>query len=203
MRVKSEERRQAIIQIAKKLFTTQGVDRTSMSAIAKELGGSKGTLYNYFGSKEEIFAAVMESVADRGMSLAFDELSPEKDLDIALMDFGYNYLILILTPELAAIHKMVIAEAGRSPISHHFYEHGPRKGWSLVVDFFQSCIDAGTLGPCDTWVAALQLKALLEAELVEQYELDIIPQPSDTLISEVNARAIKSFLMIYKPLVKL
>ncbi len=61
MRVKSEEKRQAILEIAKDSFTKQGFEQTSMSHIAKMLGGSKATLYNYFSSKEEIFTAVMES----------------------------------------------------------------------------------------------------------------------------------------------
>ena len=39
-----------------------------MSEIAKQVGGSKATLYNYFKSKEEIFAAVMESSATRDIA---------------------------------------------------------------------------------------------------------------------------------------
>ena len=63
MRVKSEARRQAIIDVAKEAFCRQGFEATSMSEIASRVGGSKATLYNYFRSKEEIFIAVMESSA--------------------------------------------------------------------------------------------------------------------------------------------
>lgn len=198
MRIKSEERRQAILEIARKLFTTKGVEKTSMSAIAKKLGGSKGTLYNYFSSKEEIFIGVMEAAVEDDMSTAFQELSVKKSLKIALLDFGYNYLKVILAPEPMAIHKMVIAEGGRSNISHHFYENGPKKGWSKVSKFIEFHVEDGTLQSCDIWIASLQLKALIEAELLEQYELGIISQPNDDLIHEVVERAIKSFLMIYK-----
>lgn len=41
MRVKSEEKRQAILEIAKDSFKKQGFEQTSMSYIAKELGDPK------------------------------------------------------------------------------------------------------------------------------------------------------------------
>lgn len=199
MRVKSEERRQAILKIAKNLFTTLGVEKTSMSAIAKTLGGSKGTLYNYFSSKEEIFVAVMESAVEGGIPTAFRNLSPEKTLRAALLGFAYNYLKAILAPEPMAIHKMAINEAGRSNISQHFYENGPKKGWDQVSKFIDLHIEKGTINPCNSWIASIQLKGLIEAELLEPYELGVTPQPSDKLIDEVAERAIDSFLMIYKP----
>ena len=46
MRVKSEAKRQAILDIAKATFIEQGYSNTSMSEIASRVGGSKATLYN-------------------------------------------------------------------------------------------------------------------------------------------------------------
>ena len=46
MRVKSEERRQAMVEVARQAFTELGFENTSMSEIANRLGGSKATLYN-------------------------------------------------------------------------------------------------------------------------------------------------------------
>lgn len=197
MRVKSEERRQAILKVAKQLFTTIGVEKTSMSAIAKTLGGSKGTLYNYFSSKEEIFVAVMESAVETTIPKAFRQLSSNTSLKSALLGFAYNYLKAILAPEPMAIHKMAIIEAGRSNISQHFYENGPQKGWSKISKFIEFHITQKNIKPCNSNVAARQLKGLIEAELLEPYELGVIPQPSDELIHEVAVRAIDSFLMIY------
>ncbi len=80
MRVKSEEKRQAILEIAKYSFTKQGFEQTSMSHIAKMLGGSKATLYNYFSSKAAIFTAVMESSATEQIALSSHTLAPNLDL---------------------------------------------------------------------------------------------------------------------------
>jgi AcrR family transcriptional regulator len=54
------EIRQKIIQAAIEGFGQTGFDRTKMDDIAKRLGMSKGTLYLYFKSKEELFLAICE-----------------------------------------------------------------------------------------------------------------------------------------------
>ena len=45
MRMRTEEKKQEIIRIAAELFEQLGYERTSMSAIAARVGGSKATLY--------------------------------------------------------------------------------------------------------------------------------------------------------------
>src|SRR5437868_9797164 len=55
----SAKRRQ-IIEGARAVFLTQGFDAASMSDIARKAGVSKGTLYVYFKSKEELFEAITE-----------------------------------------------------------------------------------------------------------------------------------------------
>ena len=55
--LRRETTRSEILQIAGDMFLDVGFAGTSMSAIAARLGGSKGTLYNYFESKEELLEA--------------------------------------------------------------------------------------------------------------------------------------------------
>ncbi len=62
-----DERRQAMVAIASDVFMEEGYAATSMSAIAARLGGSKGTLYNYFRSKAALFTAVVEELHDGSM----------------------------------------------------------------------------------------------------------------------------------------
>lgn len=60
-----ERRRQEIIDAAEKVFFRQGFDRASMDQVAEEAELSKGTLYLYFKSKEDLHWAV----AERGMQI--------------------------------------------------------------------------------------------------------------------------------------
>jgi AcrR family transcriptional regulator len=168
-----------------------------MSAIAKKVGGSKATLYNYFSSKEEIFTAVLESVADQ-MTTAFESLSMDMDIKKAMLDFGEKYLTSLYSRELAMVTKMAYTEADQSDLGRHFFENGPKKGLTHLQGFLTYHINKGQLKPCDTWIAALQLKALLEAELRELFALGVIGQPDKQTVREVVKRAVESFLMLYK-----
>ena len=55
----SAKRRQ-IIEGARTVFLAQGFDAASMNDIARAAGVSKGTLYVYFKSKEDLFEAIVE-----------------------------------------------------------------------------------------------------------------------------------------------
>lgn len=57
---KTDEIRDRIIEVAQKVFSRFGFDKTTMELIAKDAGKGKSTLYYYFKNKEEIYAAVIE-----------------------------------------------------------------------------------------------------------------------------------------------
>lgn len=57
---KIDEIRNNIIDVAQKIFSHFGFDKTTMELIAKESRKGKSTLYYYFKSKEELYAAVIE-----------------------------------------------------------------------------------------------------------------------------------------------
>src|SRR5262249_10746274 len=113
---RSEARRRAILDVAREVFMAQGYAAASMSEIAARLGGSKGTLYNYFRSKEDLFAAIIVDACAGPLSAVFDHL-PDMgdDLPAALVDLGARFLGFILTPEPMAMHRLVVAESGRFP----------------------------------------------------------------------------------------
>src|SRR6185503_20332668 len=54
------ELKEKIIQSAIASFAQTGYDRTKMEDIAKRLGLSKGTIYLYFKSKEDLFLGICE-----------------------------------------------------------------------------------------------------------------------------------------------
>ena len=54
------ELKEKIIQAAIESFSQTGYDRTKMEDIARRLGLSKGTIYLYFKSKEDLFVAICE-----------------------------------------------------------------------------------------------------------------------------------------------
>jgi AcrR family transcriptional regulator len=62
----SEQKRELIVAAAAKAFGANGYAATTMEAVAEEAGIAKGSLYNYFDSKENLFKEVFISALAAG-----------------------------------------------------------------------------------------------------------------------------------------
>lgn len=197
MRVKTDARRQAILEAAAEVFCELGFERASMSAISERVGGSKATLYSYFQSKQELFVEVMlDALAEHAESV-FGELTPSSDLHLALKRFASGYLSLVLLPDVVAIRRMVIGDCGRSDLGKILYERGPAKAWRQVADFLKAQMDEGGLRQVDPWTAATHLKGLIEGDLVERRMFGVIEHPSAADIDKAATAAADVFLRAY------
>lgn len=57
-------RREEILAAAKKVFSERGFEKATLDEIAEVAEFGKGTIYNYFSSKEELFASIIERGID-------------------------------------------------------------------------------------------------------------------------------------------
>lgn len=55
-------KKEQIIQCAIEIFCDNGYERTTISGVAKQAGIGKGTVYEYFKSKDELFTACVKSM---------------------------------------------------------------------------------------------------------------------------------------------
>ncbi|MCL2317817.1 MAG: TetR/AcrR family transcriptional regulator, partial [Methanomassiliicoccaceae archaeon] len=62
---KSDRTKNEIIEVATDLFIRNSYEYTTIEDILREWGGSKGSLYYYFESKEEILDAVVQTLVDK------------------------------------------------------------------------------------------------------------------------------------------
>lgn len=81
------------------------------------MGGSKATLYNYFRSKDELFAAAMFNAIETQGQQVVDMLdAPNDDVRTVLQRFGEAYLRFITAPETLAITRTAIAKGANSKL---------------------------------------------------------------------------------------
>ena len=164
---KGELRRRAIVDVAREAFLAQGFAATSMSEIATRLGGSKGTLYNYFRSKEELFAALMIDICQGPANAVFDHMpAPDGDLRKGLIELGVGMLSFVLRGPSMAVHRLVVAEADRFPeLGRIFYETGPLIGLRKLSAYFGELIDGGQIRSADPEVVARRFKDLMLSDV--------------------------------------
>ncbi len=97
---------------------------------------------------------------------AHAELDVVRAHEIALQRYGEKFLSFLCKPESLAAQRMVIAEAGRSDIGQRFHDAGPKSGQDRIAKYLSAKMDEGMLRRADTHIAADQLVALLQAEIM-------------------------------------
>jgi len=143
------ERRSAILETATQFFLENGYAGTTMSAVAARLGGSKGTLWSYFSSKEELFTACMEQCTQQFRSELMLILHPGAALRQAITGFCRRFIEKIRNPDSIALYRLLCGEAARAPeASRIFFERGPGVVEALLTAFLAGHIAAGRLRAC-------------------------------------------------------
>lgn len=191
-------RRETILEVARESFLDEGYAATSMSSIAARLGGSKGTLYNYYASKEELFAAVMQHHC-AGARATFEALAAEAGgLRERLQRFGEAYLRTVLSERFLAVHRLVTGESGRFPeIGLLFYEAAGKRGKGWLAEVFAAEMEAGAIRPTDPDKMARQFLGLCRSDLHNRVLWGVIPPPTPAEISAHVADAVEVIFAAY------
>ena len=169
-----------------------------MSAIAAKLGGSKGTLWSYFESKEVLFAAVIERVTDAFRARLLVILNTRDAIGPALRRFCAEFLRKITSPEAIALHRLVVGETNRFPeVGRIFYARGPQLTQRLLADFIEAAMARGELRSDDALTAARQLTALCMYGGHQQMLMGLAQALTPEAIQAEVDRATATFLRAY------
>jgi TetR/AcrR family transcriptional repressor of mexJK operon len=121
-------KRETIQQAASRLFLRNGLQRTSMDAIAAKAGVSKQTLYRHYPSKSRLFVEVLTALTAGRVEAGVSELMPATALDgpgvqRVLETLALRLVDTLLDPTYLALLRVVIAEAADFPdLGRHFHE---------------------------------------------------------------------------------
>ncbi|MBN8443688.1 MAG: TetR/AcrR family transcriptional regulator [Thauera sp.] len=200
MKTKTETKRQAILDEAARAFRELGYEGASMSEIRARVGGSKATLYNYFASKDELFFEVMTASCEAEFQAAHASMDPTTgDIEQSLRHFGERFLSFLYSPEVQANRHLSIAESGRTKLGQLLYERGVLRSQRLVAESIREAMAQGKLRTADPMLATQHLYALLEAELIDRFLLQLLGEVSKAEIEAITARALAVFMAAYGP----
>jgi len=104
-----------ILDAAAGLFLRDGFAATSIEAIATAAGVSKRTLYARFTGKEAVFLAVAQRLIGIWLTGFDAAMEGAPSLEAALLAAAQRMLAVALTPSALALHRLMVAEAGRFP----------------------------------------------------------------------------------------
>jgi len=198
VRVKTDAKRREIVATAWEVFRAKGFEGASMSDVAERLGGSKATLYRYYGSKEALFAAALEEALQEQNEEAYQRITRSADLRERLLEFADTYLKFRLTPEMISVHRLMIASAERSDLSAVLRAEFIDPNWRRFADVLDGEMEAGRLRRADPYLASIHFRGLVEADVLERRmngERLVTNAQVDTAVEQ----GVEAFLRAYAP----
>ena len=122
----AQAKRGKILAIAIELFLEKGYGGASMSELLRLTGGSKTTIYTYFGDKAGLFTAIIDELLRDTVAFSASPDLDERPVRDALLDIANRHLEVVLTDRYIRLVRIVAAEVERFPeLGRAFYEHGP------------------------------------------------------------------------------
>ncbi|MGD9943191.1 MAG: TetR/AcrR family transcriptional regulator [Burkholderiaceae bacterium] len=167
-----ERRKQArpgeLLDAALQLFVEKGYAATRLDDVAARAGVSKGTLYLYFPSKEDLFKAVVrENIVPLIEDFQRDVAASSADSAALLGRFFNEWWSHFGATPLAGIVKLVVGEAGNFPeIARFFQEEVVLPNMALLGSIIQRGIREGEFRQVDLeasihlWMSPLVLRAI-------------------------------------------
>lgn len=196
-RVRTDEKRNEIVQTAADLFEKLGYDRCSMAALSERLGGSKATLYGYFPSKEELLRAVLDFQVATDADRIMRDFPASDDLRESLILLGTAYLNKRMSPLPVMNIRMVANQPAGSTMGKEFFENIIRPAFKRLAGKFEALMDEGKLQRADPDVVTMHWKGLCDWDFFEQRLLGAIDGPDPKQVKKVATLAADAFLKLY------
>ena len=182
----SDERKSQIITAAEDVFTKKGFAEARMDDIADETGLSKGTLYLYFKSKDDLIIAILDRIFQREFRV-FDEMdlsttssteaintfadTVSKDIKIMLrlMPIAYEFLAL-------AFRNKTVQKALKVYVNRYM---------DILVPIIEQGIASGEFKEVDPKEVAIAMGAILEGTiLIWVYDKSLV-KPEENIRSGI------------------
>ncbi len=188
---RKEARPAEIISAALDLFVEKGFAATKLDEIAVRSGVSKGTLYLYFPSKEEMFKAVVREtivpiIKEFADGLSSSNLTATEGLNLFFRDWWTKFG----STKSSGICKVVIAESGNFPEMAMFFQTEViEPSHALLGQIIQSGINTGEFRELDVESACHLVMAPLVIQSIWQHSISVCQPHSHATDPEQLIRA--------------
>ena len=152
----AEETRQILLKAALTIFSQKGYAATTLEDVAKEAGVTRGAIYWHFGSKAELYAALLEEYSARGTEIVQTAVAEGG----SMVDILRRIFIRLLTavesdPALRAVMEINLFKTEYSPELSDTLSMQVENGRVLLAGISQAM---------EQGIAAGELRSDMEAE---------------------------------------
>jgi TetR/AcrR family transcriptional repressor of mexJK operon len=185
-------------------FLQRGYAGTSMDDITAAARVSKQTVYKHFDGKEGLFLAIINDTVGEVLDEFFHRMDlrfgDPADLEHDLCAIARRFLGLIMRPELLALRRLVIGEAGRFPqLGDVWWQGGPARIIAGLAPHLRRVADQGELAIDDPDLAAQQLNWLVLSIPLNQAMFRPARQFTQAELDHHADVGVRTFLAAYRP----
>jgi AcrR family transcriptional regulator len=164
---KKEARRNQILEAATKVFARMGFNRARMDDIVEESGLSKGALYWYFKSKDDIITAILDRLVGREATELRSMLDDPRPVREKLTDFLQSAIADItrmrpLMPILIEFWGLQLRRKTIRQVIGKYYQ----QYFETLTPVIQQGIDRGEFRPMDAKQGAVAIGAIMEGTIL-------------------------------------
>jgi AcrR family transcriptional regulator len=167
-----EEKRQVIVNAAVDEFADYGFEGSSINRIVANSGISKGSFYQYFEDKMDVFRHLMDLLADEKTMFFKDKHPPSTNLDT----FEYFHWMIKTGMEFSSIRPRLVQSISRVLLVEGMY-YGKD-----FAEYHQMATDA---------LAAMIKQAIKNGELDPSVDVDLAVMIMDTWSNVITTYIIK------------
>lgn len=192
---------QRFVEVAERLFLERGFAGTSVNEVVRVAGGSLATLYAEFGTKEELFAAVMNR---RAAQMFANVHGPGKrrgaTLQAELLQLAKRLQDHMFTPDALAIYRLAIHEGPNFPaVRNAVLESGLGGCLGRLAEYFATLEAEGRLVTGNHRLAAEDFLILVQGKMKTIAACGGAEGITARRRGERVRHAVEAFLKIYPP----
>jgi AcrR family transcriptional regulator len=156
---RKKARPQELLDAALQLFVERGFASARMEEVAARAGVSKGTLYLYYPSKEELLKAVIRERLSNEIEAGAIEVAKHVGSHAELLhDLLANWWLRVLDSPASGVFKLIITEVRSFPeIAEYYYREVVEPGAELIGGVLRRGIAAGEFRAVDVDAAMQSL----------------------------------------------
>lgn len=163
----SLERKHQILNAAEEVFSRKGFDEARIDDIAEETGLSKGTIYWYFDSKDEIIIGILDRIFQR----EFKHMESLNLLELPANEAVWQYVKIASQDitnmlQLMPIAYEFLALAFRNQVVQKALQQYFGRYMDILIPIIQGGIDSGEFRPVEAREVAIAIGAIFEGTIL-------------------------------------